>query len=191
MERDAALAGEVVDELLRSDLKDPLAPRRLEVTTLVADMQGYTSQVESLSLEDPADQEGESDVAAERPRLLHLTAEVQLQSDKDLLGAAFQRMIGTLRRMAGVAEAIAGGDLREDVPEDDPLGWLAGAHRGVVIRYARLVLRPARRPTGLFSTLRAPLRAAEPGTPGSAGWSASTTAWGRHRWPTGTTTAST
>ncbi|WP_081897397.1 CHASE2 domain-containing protein [Massilia sp. BSC265] len=46
------VAGEVVDELLRSDLKDPLAPRRLEVTTLVADMEGYTSQVESLSLED-------------------------------------------------------------------------------------------------------------------------------------------
>lgn len=46
------VAGEVVDELLRSDLQDPLAPRRLEVTTLVADMEGYTSQVESLSLED-------------------------------------------------------------------------------------------------------------------------------------------
>jgi adenylate cyclase len=46
------VAGEVVDELLRSGLKDPLAPRRLEVTTLVADMEGYTSQVESLSLED-------------------------------------------------------------------------------------------------------------------------------------------
>lgn len=49
------VAGEVVDELLRSDLKDPLAPRRLEVTTLVADMQGYTSQVESLSLEEASD----------------------------------------------------------------------------------------------------------------------------------------
>jgi adenylate cyclase len=46
------VAGEVVDELLRSDLKDPLAPRRLEVTTLVADMEGYTTQVESLSLEE-------------------------------------------------------------------------------------------------------------------------------------------
>lgn len=46
------VAGEVVDELLRSDLKDPLAPRLLQVTTLVADMEGYTTQVESLSLED-------------------------------------------------------------------------------------------------------------------------------------------
>jgi adenylate cyclase len=46
------VAGAVVDELLRSDLQDPLAPRRLEVTTLVADMEGYTGQVESLSLED-------------------------------------------------------------------------------------------------------------------------------------------
>jgi adenylate cyclase len=48
------VAGAVVDELLRSDLQDPLAPRRLEVTTLVADMEGYTTQVESLSLEDAA-----------------------------------------------------------------------------------------------------------------------------------------
>jgi adenylate cyclase len=48
------VAGAVVDELLRSDLQDPLAPRRLEVTTLVADMESYTSQVESLSLEDAA-----------------------------------------------------------------------------------------------------------------------------------------
>lgn len=48
------VAKAVVDELLRSDLKDPLAPRLLEVTTLIADMEGYTSQVESLSLEDAA-----------------------------------------------------------------------------------------------------------------------------------------
>jgi adenylate cyclase len=44
----------VVAELLRSDLEDPLAPRLLDVTTLIADMQGYTSQVESLSMEDAA-----------------------------------------------------------------------------------------------------------------------------------------
>jgi adenylate cyclase len=46
------VAREVVDELLRCGLRDPLAPRLLEVTTLVADMEGYTSQVESLSLEE-------------------------------------------------------------------------------------------------------------------------------------------
>src|SRR4051794_26597256 len=51
-------------------------------------------------------------------------------------------------------------------PEDDPLGWLAGTHRGVVIAAGRFLLRPARRPTGLFSTLRAPLRAAEPALSG-------------------------
>ena len=48
------VAKDVVDELLRSDLNDPLAPRQLMVTTLIADMQGYTTQVESLSLEDAA-----------------------------------------------------------------------------------------------------------------------------------------
>jgi adenylate cyclase len=48
------VAKDVVDELLRSDLKDPLAPRLLQVTTLIADMEGYTTQVESLSLEEAA-----------------------------------------------------------------------------------------------------------------------------------------
>ena len=44
----------VVDELLRSDLKDPLAPQRRSVTTLIADMEGYTTQVESLPMEEAA-----------------------------------------------------------------------------------------------------------------------------------------
>ncbi len=48
------VAGAVVDELLRSGLKDPLAPRHLQVTTLIADMQGYTTQVEALPVEDAA-----------------------------------------------------------------------------------------------------------------------------------------
>lgn len=48
------VAPSVVRELLRSDLEDPLAPRQLDVTTLIADMEGYTSQVESLSMEESA-----------------------------------------------------------------------------------------------------------------------------------------
>ena len=48
------VAEAVVDELLRRGLKNPLAPRRLEVTTLIADMQGYTNQVEALSMEEAA-----------------------------------------------------------------------------------------------------------------------------------------
>ncbi|MES2262016.1 MAG: adenylate/guanylate cyclase domain-containing protein [Pseudomonadota bacterium] len=46
------VASAVVDELLRSNLKDPLAPRQLQVTTLIADMEGYTTQVESLPVEE-------------------------------------------------------------------------------------------------------------------------------------------
>ncbi|NEX60895.1 CHASE2 domain-containing protein [Noviherbaspirillum galbum] len=46
------VAQAVVDELLRRDLKDPLSPQRLDVTTLIADMEGYTHQVESLSMEE-------------------------------------------------------------------------------------------------------------------------------------------
>ncbi len=48
------VAREVVDELLRRDMKDPLTPRKLQVTTLIADMEGYTAQVESLSMEEAA-----------------------------------------------------------------------------------------------------------------------------------------
>jgi adenylate cyclase len=48
------VASAVVDELLRSDLKDPLTPRQLNVTTLIADMEGYTTYVESLTMEEAA-----------------------------------------------------------------------------------------------------------------------------------------
>lgn len=48
------VAPEVVEELLRSDLEDPLKPRQLDVTTLIADMEGYTSQVESLPVTEAA-----------------------------------------------------------------------------------------------------------------------------------------
>lgn len=48
------VAPAVVAELLRSDLKDPLAPRELDVTTLIADMQGYTAQVEALPVDEAA-----------------------------------------------------------------------------------------------------------------------------------------
>lgn len=49
------VAPEVVEELLRSDVADPLKPRQRDVTTLIADMEGYTTQVESLPVEAAAD----------------------------------------------------------------------------------------------------------------------------------------
>lgn len=48
------VATAVVDELLRSDLKDPLAPRQAMVTTLIADLEGYTTHVEALPVEEAA-----------------------------------------------------------------------------------------------------------------------------------------
>lgn len=48
------VAKAVVEELLRSDLKDPLAPRQLHVTTLIADMEAYTTHVETLPVQDAA-----------------------------------------------------------------------------------------------------------------------------------------
>lgn len=48
------VAQEVVTQLLRSDIDDPLQPRALDVTTLIADMEGYTGHVESLPVEEAA-----------------------------------------------------------------------------------------------------------------------------------------
>jgi len=45
------VAPAVVAELLRSDLQDPLAPRQSDITTLIADMEGYTTQVESMGVD--------------------------------------------------------------------------------------------------------------------------------------------
>lgn len=48
------VAQSVVKELLRSDLKDPLKPRTLTITTLIADMEAYTTQVSQLSIAESA-----------------------------------------------------------------------------------------------------------------------------------------
>lgn len=48
------VAPAVVEELLRSQEEDPLRPRQRDVTTLVADMEGYTGQVESLPVAEAA-----------------------------------------------------------------------------------------------------------------------------------------
>lgn len=48
------VAKSVVKELLRRDIVNPLAPRQLYVTTLIADMVSYTQHVENLSMEDAA-----------------------------------------------------------------------------------------------------------------------------------------
>ncbi|MCU6496669.1 adenylate/guanylate cyclase domain-containing protein [Rugamonas sp. A1-17] len=49
------VADAVVDELLRHNLADPLKPSHCEVTTLIADMQGYTGHVSALPLEQAAE----------------------------------------------------------------------------------------------------------------------------------------
>lgn len=48
------VAPAVVEQLLRSKEPDPLRPRLRHVTTLVADMEGYTSQVEALPVAEAA-----------------------------------------------------------------------------------------------------------------------------------------
>jgi hypothetical protein len=49
-----------------------------------------------------------------------------------------------------------------EVATGDPFAPLAGRHRGATVDSMRFVVRPARQPFGLTSTLRAPLHAPEP-----------------------------
>ncbi len=49
-----------------------------------------------------------------------------------------------------------------DVAAGDELDGLAGAHPGLIVSGLHLVVDPARRPSGLLATLRAPLTAPEP-----------------------------
>ncbi len=62
------------------------------------------------------------------------------------------------------------GTIEVVVPDEDKLAPLAGRHLGLHVAGMRFLMRPARHPVGLTSTLRAPLRAPEPalswGTPG-------------------------
>ena len=62
------------------------------------------------------------------------------------------------------------GRIEVRVPGGDHLDHLSGRHLGLHIAGMRFLVRPARHPVGLASTLRAPLRAPEPalslGTPG-------------------------
>lgn len=64
---------------------------------------------------------------------------------------------GRLRGRARVARVEI-----EVAADDDPLAGMAGAHRGLLFAGLKLVVDPARTPTGLTATLRAPLRAPEP-----------------------------
>lgn len=63
---------------------------------------------------------------------------------------------GRLRGLARVARVSV------SAPPDDAFSTLTGRHVGLVVDSMRFVVRPARHPFGLTSTLRAPLHAPEP-----------------------------
>lgn len=65
------VARPVVDELLRSNTRDPLHLKRVDVTTLIADMQDFTGQVESLSIDEAAQMTRDFLDCLTRPILKH------------------------------------------------------------------------------------------------------------------------
>jgi len=64
---------------------------------------------------------------------------------------------GRLRGRANVSRVSVSVD-----DADDPMAGLAGHHIGVVVAGMRFIVKPARHPAGLTTSLRAPLRAPEP-----------------------------
>lgn len=65
------VADAVVNELLKRDLDTTLAPSRQDVTTLIADMEGYTGHVESLPVEQAAELTRDFLDCLTRPVLAH------------------------------------------------------------------------------------------------------------------------
>lgn len=68
-------------------------------------------------------------------------------------------MLRFARVSVSVGESVGG----DGVAGDDALAGLAGRHGGAVLTGARLLMRPARHPSGVLSSFRAPLREIEPG----------------------------
>lgn len=90
-----------------------------------------------------------------RPRRIRLPVVVPMRS-LQRRGDGPVVVPGRLRGMMRLARVAV------DVPDDDPLAHLTGEHMGVHVGSMRFVVRPARAPVGLASTLRAPLRSPEP-----------------------------
>ena len=67
------------------------------------------------------------------------------------------RRVAAMLRYARVSLSLDG------VVDDDAWAGLAGRHGGAVLSGARLLMRPARHPSGALSSFRAPLREIEPG----------------------------
>ena len=66
------------------------------------------------------------------------------------------RRVFALTRLARVTVSV------DEASTGDPLAWIAGSHAGAVMSSVRMLVRPARRPAGLWSSLRAPLTSPEP-----------------------------
>jgi hypothetical protein len=77
------------------------------------------------------------------------------------LRAVQRRSDGPVVVPASIWGTVRPGRVEVEAPDDDPLAPLAGMHRGAFVSGMRFNMDPARVPTGLTSTLRAPLTAPE------------------------------
>jgi len=115
------VAPAVVQELLQSDLRDPLAPRLLDVTTLIADMEGYTTQVETLSVQDAAvltrefldcltepviERGGTLDKYTGDGLVAFWGAPLPVEQHADLALDAARAIVAHVRRLSGAREAL-------------------------------------------------------------------------------------
>lgn len=120
------VAPAVVEELLRSDL-DPLLPRQLDVTTLIADMEGYTSQVEALPVTEAAEltrtfldcltgpvmeQRGTLDKYTGDGLVAFWGAPLPIEDHADLALEAASQIVARVRRLSAEREALGHPPLR-------------------------------------------------------------------------------
>ncbi|WP_296944486.1 CHASE2 domain-containing protein [uncultured Massilia sp.] len=121
------VAPAVVEELMRSDLRDPLAPRQLDVTTLIADMEGYTGQVEALSMEQAAvltrtfldcltepviERRGTLDKYTGDGLVVFWGAPLPIEEHADLALDAAREIVARVRRLSDAREALGHPRLR-------------------------------------------------------------------------------
>lgn len=111
--KDPAVISDIAKRIARGDLSIEFDNGNTRAKGVFADMQDMVS---SLKLKaDIADKVSQGD----------LTSEININSDKDVLGKSFQKMIRTLKERTKVADSIADGDLDADITinsEKDVLG---------------------------------------------------------------------
>lgn len=110
------------------------------------------------------DGDGRRVVWQERDLVLSVTARGRSFPAYAPVRAVQRRADGAVVIPRRVRARVRLADAFVETRDGDDLADLVGPHRGALLSAARFVVRPARRPAGILSSLRAPLAGPEPAT---------------------------